>query len=301
MPINIATAFYDAMFGTTDSAHSMSEVEKTALANVREILNSPKLLSKNIPPLPTVLMRLLESLKDPGSDFFDIAEIIEQDPGLATEVLRVSNSCHIHRGEGEICSLRKAVSLLGVAGVSSIAATIMVEKIRPAKPIYYKMFGRQIWLHSLHCAYLCKLLALKYDENEFDAYFLGLIHDIGKIIIFNCLCEAFRSEFPDGTPGSRIYKELMSEMSLDITSFIAREWQLPSVYCLALEQLRGKRESKLSQILYRANVISEAYILLDKNLVTSHQVEELIKKLSFDQANWQQFLAAVPQLEASVD
>ena len=296
----LSTAFYDAMFSTEHIDTEINSIEEKALNNVRKILNNPQKLSKQIPPLPVILLQLINTLKDPNANFMDIATVIEKDPALAVEVLKVANSSLYFRGDGEISSLRNAVSLLGVAGITTISTTILMEKIRPAKPIYYKMFGKQIWIHSVQCAFLCKILASANKQDEFDAYFLGLIHDVGKIIIFNCLCEALSSEFPDSSPGTRAYKELMSEMSAGISFFIAQEWQLPSIYSEALQAQRAITSSTLAELLYKGNLLSEVYLLYKKKGINEQLIEKLLDKLSVDKESWTQFLDVAPDIERSV-
>ena len=136
----LETAFYDAMFNDQHTDVELNSIEEKALSNVREILNSPQKLSKQIPALPVVLLQLIDILKDPNSTFIAITAIIEKDPALAVEVIKVANSSIYYRADGEISSLRNAISLLGIAGISSIATTILMKKIKPKNPIYYKMF-----------------------------------------------------------------------------------------------------------------------------------------------------------------
>ena len=297
----LSTAFYDAMFGTTNNDSEFNNIEEKALQNVRVILNNPQKLSKQIPPLPIILLQLIDALKDPNSNFIGIAIIIEKDPALAIEVLRIANSSLYFRGGNKITSLRNAVSLLGISGVSNISMTILLEKIRPARPIYYKMFGKQIWIHSVQCAFLCQKLAPSYNIDEFDAYFLGLIHDLGKIVIFNCLCDALSSEFSGGTPGSQAYKKVMAEMSADISYFIAVEWQLPKIYCDALQAQRAITSSPLAELLYKGNLLSEVYLLYKKKGINEQTIEKLLTKLSITQNIWEDFLEMVPDIEKNIN
>jgi HD-like signal output (HDOD) protein len=132
------------MFGPEQSTTKINMIEQKALDNVRSILNNPTNLTYQIPPLPTILLQLINLLKDENSKFNDIAEVIEKDPSLAIEVLRVANSTLYFNATGEITSLQKPVSLIGVTGIASISSIILLEKIRPVAPIYYKIFGRQI-------------------------------------------------------------------------------------------------------------------------------------------------------------
>ena len=267
------------------------------------MLNDPERLNQHIPTLPAMLIKLLETLKNPYSDVFDFVNILEQDPAFATEVLRIANSARYCQSDKEVRSLKRAVSLLGLAGLSKIATTLLMANVIPCKPIYYKMFGRQIWVHSMHCATLCELLAGSHGEDEFDGYFLGLIHDIGKIIIFNCLCEALGMIMMDCSPGTKVFKKLMSEMSADISFYIAKEWQLPQLYCDALaEQSVGKEQTKpLSKLLYKANTLSEAYLMQVKGLVTEEELDQLFTLFSFHSSSWQQFSELAVEIEASVN
>ena len=297
----LSTAFYDAMFGTDNTDSEINHIEEKALRNVREILNSPQQLSKQIPPLPITLLQLIDILKDPNSNFIEITNLIEKDPGLAVEVLKVSNSALYFRGNQEITSLRNAVALLGISGITNISTTLLLEKVKPSKPIYYKMFGKQIWIHSVQCAFLCKILAIENKSDEFDAYLLGLIHDIGKIIIFNCLCDALSSEFPDCTPGSQAFKELMAEMSADISYFIAVEWKLPAIYCDALDVQRSVTSSVLSEQLYKGNLLSELYLLYKKDQLSDTLIDTILEKMSVKKSIWEEFLEVAPTIEKSVD
>ena len=295
--VNLKTAFYDAMFGTT--GRGMNTLEKKALENVRGILNSPAKLSSHIRPLPVLLIQLLELLKDPDTDYRELSKLIQQDPSLATRVLRVVNS-PLYRGRVEILDLESAIGRIGIAGISSIASAIMMEKVRPQKPIYYKMFGRLIWVHSLHCAHLCRDYAAISDADQFSGYFLGLIHDVGKIIVFDCLNEALSSGILDGDPGSAVFKETMSEMSMDISTFVAREWALPEEFAVALEQQRMGPETPLAKALLRANACAEIYLLLERGRLKEDDVDDLLEEADYDVDVWRKFQRAAPEIATMV-
>ena len=303
MDIDTSTAFYDVMFDSSKDKQPMNVLEEKALEQVRAVLNDPKRLNQHIPILPAMLIKLLETLKNPYSDVFDFVDILEQDPSFATEVLRVANSARYCQTDQEVRSLKRAVSLLGLSGLSKIATTLLMASVIPCKPIYYKMFGRQIWVHSMHCATLCELLAKDHDENEFDAYFLGLIHDIGKIVIFNCLCEALGMVMMDCSPGTKVFKQLMTEMSADMSFYIAKEWQLPKIYCDALaEQSQGKTQTEpLAQLLFKGNRLSEAYLMQVKGLVTEDELDQLFTLFSFHSSSWEHFSELAVEIEASVN
>ncbi|MEQ8315040.1 MAG: HDOD domain-containing protein [Gammaproteobacteria bacterium] len=293
----LKTAFYDAMFDSDDI--NINPAEELVIARVRTVLNDTNKLSSYIAPMPVLQIQLLELLDKPDVEFSELSSLIEQDPALATRVLRIVNSpLYITRHKPD--DLLSAIRMLGVSGISSITSAILMEKIRPPKPIYYKMFGRQIWEHSLHCAHLCQTLAGQESVDEFSAHFLGLIHDVGKIIVFNCLSEAFCEGALDGDPGSKVFKDMMTEMSTDISYFIARDWELPEKFWVPLQEQSTSRQTPLAKILYRANLCAEIYLLLSRNKIEAKEAESQLELLDCAGQTWQKFQEKAPQLAEAI-
>jgi len=294
---DMKTAFYDAMFDSTDI--NLSAIEEQAIVNVREILNDPKNLSSYISPLPVIQIKLLQLLENPEVEFKELAKLINQDPALATRVLSIVNS-PMYLSRVRATNLLAAIKHLGVSGISSIASSVLMEKVRPHKPIYYRMFGRQIWEHSLHTAFLCRGFCKEQEEDEFSGHFLGLIHDVGKIIVFNCLNDAFSKGIIDGEPGSKIFKDMMSEMSRDISYFIAREWELPEKFWMAMFEQTTKPQSTMAVSLHRANCSAELYLLHEKNKISAAELDLLIDSIQCNGPVWQEFLDKAKPLSQSV-
>lgn len=299
MLTNISTIFYDIMFGDINANIPMSKLETKVLEKVSAILNNPTSLSTHIPTLPAMLVRLLNAIDNPDSSVQSFVEIIEQDPAFALAVLKTANSALYHRGEKEIVSLNRAITFLGLTGLLQIATTLLMAKVIPSKPIYYAMFGKQIWLHSVQCATLCELLASKQDENAFDAYFLGLIHDLGKVIIFDCLSKALAEEI-SSLPGTTIFKKLMTKMSVNISYLISIEWKLPKIYCEALEQQQTKPTSTLAVLLYNANQLGELYLMVNKGVISNAECKKMITKKAIDEDIWLNFTNIAPEIERNL-
>ena len=286
-PINIS-AFYDEVFSDPlDGADRL--LEEQIESRVRAVLTDEAALSSRLKPLPAVALKLTELLRSDAVPFDKLAEIINQDPSLAMQIMKVVNS-PLYRGTVEIRDLKDAIARLGVDGVSSLAMSIAMAALRPPKPIYFKIFGKVIWSHSLHCAHLCQKLAAHEGLDPFTAHFLGLIHDIGKIIIYECLLEVLTKSALAGDPGSEPFKNLMTEMSLDISYFVAREWQLPEDLCDALQQQQYFKElSPLADCLHRANACAELYLLLQKGLIAPENISDILAIYKCPEHIWTKF------------
>ncbi len=292
----LQSAFYDAMFDSAEG--ELNALEQETLDSVRSILTNPAALSSHIRPLPTIQVELLNLINNPDAEYSDFAKLIEQEPALASRVLGIVNSA-LYASANKISNLETAIARIGMQEIANVASSVLMEDIRPPKPIYFKMFGKQIWIHSLQCAFLCKQICAQTGESGFAGHFLGLIHDVGKILVFNCLCDALAGLNYDQTPGSRLFKELMSEMSLDITYFISTEWKLPEAFQIALQQQRKEPETELAQALYKANTVAEMYLLASKRGIDEEQNQLVLEELGVGTELWDSFLEQAKLIECS--
>lgn len=289
------TAFYDAMFPHCDN--SLNKLEIFAKNTIQRSLSDIDELNKRVRPLPALQMKLLELLRNQDTHYLEIADLINQDPSLALRVLKVVNSVQYTAGF-EIKDLATAVARLGINGISDITSTLLMKSLHPPKPIYYKLYGKQIWDHSLHCAYLCKGFSTALGQDGFTGHFLGLIHDIGKILVFECLVEALVSCDTDDEPGSVEFREFITETSLDISYFVAKEWNLPKDICDALQQQRTGSNSPLAIALHCANACAEQYLIENPSNDEDYNLPVLARQDEYFQTVWACFLKEADKLSA---
>jgi HD-like signal output (HDOD) protein len=133
-------------------------------------------------PAVQILPRLIELLHDENSNLYDICNLIKMDPSLVSRVLKLSNSAYFGMASS-VVSLENAVNRLGQLEVYKIVALAcgrsLLEKDLPA----YGIEAAQLWENALGSAITMELLA-KEDNTEADvAYTIGLLHNLGKIVI----------------------------------------------------------------------------------------------------------------------
>ena len=81
---------------------------------------------QQIAPLPRVCAQLAELTAQNSTDAAQLSRLIQSDPALAGELMRVANSPAL-RPRSPIVSLQQAVSWLGVAEVRNIAMAVMLR------------------------------------------------------------------------------------------------------------------------------------------------------------------------------
>jgi putative two-component system response regulator len=114
---------------------------------------------------------LFDTVRD---DSDDLASAVEAEPLLAAAILRKANAIF---GAEATVKLNVACARLGKRNIRACVVRNGVLSTGPYGP-------EQLWEHSLRCATTARLLAeqtLIMDADE--AYTLGLLHDIGKILL----------------------------------------------------------------------------------------------------------------------
>jgi len=142
----------------------MDNVQKI-LANVIELQS-----------MPTVFLEALDSIQDPKINAIKLSSIISKDMALTTKLLRLVNSPYYGFAK-EITQVNNAVALLGFRTVKDI---IMMMAL---KPMMLSQNGKDLWEHSLRCAYAAQFFAENIIEVAADEVFtIGFLHDIGRVL-----------------------------------------------------------------------------------------------------------------------
>lgn len=189
----------------------------------------------DLPPFPQAVQKVLALIHDPESNAADLAGILSTDQVLAAKVLRWANSAY-YGMENRIVTMQQAIVVLGMSILQELVMTYsMSGHLNRALPGYALQPG-ELWKHALGTGIGAKLISkqrhLKFDE---EAYFSGLMCDIGKLIFERLLRENVldKSEWKQ-----------QSFLDLERTNFgvdhailgaeMARTWQLPESLVAAI-------------------------------------------------------------------
>ncbi len=132
-----------------------------------------------LPVQPGAAMRLLWMLEDPRTSAADLGRLIESDPALSTQVIRLANTA-FYGLSGKVSSAWRAVTVLGLATVRAIATTAAFD--------LFSEKGRSVpddfWPHSVTTAAASAALARRVGVQPNEAFSAGLLHDIGSALVF---------------------------------------------------------------------------------------------------------------------
>jgi len=132
-----------------------------------------------LPVQPGAAMRLLWMLEDPRTSAADLGRLIESDPALSTQVIRLANTA-FYGLSGKVSSAWRAVTVLGLATVRAIATTAAFD--------LFSEKGRSVpddfWPHSVTTAAAAAAIARRIGVQANDAFSAGLLHDLGSALVF---------------------------------------------------------------------------------------------------------------------
>jgi HD-like signal output (HDOD) protein len=146
-----------------------------------EALASPQAIA----PLPRVCAQLAELTAQQAPDAVHLSRLIQSDPALAGEVMRVANSPAL-RPRASIVSLQQAVSWLGVAEVRNIATAVMLRGevfVAPGHDQESEELWREAWLAALWA----KEVARERRRHVESAFLAALMHRTGAALALKVL------------------------------------------------------------------------------------------------------------------
>lgn len=290
-------AFYSYLFGSSSDLHCFKndELAEFTLDKIERLLSSPKLILDSLPILPMSLAKVIDQLNNKDFDTDGLVASIQQEPAIAAKVIELANSAYYNRNNREISDLKSAFMVLGTKGLSEGVINGFVNKMVPQSSIYFKQYGKKIWQHSLSTGVIAKALVASSAQKESaaHAYFIGLICNLGDVIIYQLMVDAFSVVHPDYQPNSTLFKSVMAKNSKRLTYFIAKYWNFPNsiLEVLAL-QAKVKKSALLPALhkkmpiacfVYEAQLLSELEMRLTQETFENDYIEEVSNSLLYTQ------------------
>ncbi|WP_299178806.1 HDOD domain-containing protein [uncultured Neptuniibacter sp.] len=161
-----------------------------------------------LPMLPGILFQLMKF--DPeDTEFYDhMLLLAKSDPPLAAFIIGYSNSA-LSSPNQKIDTLQKALTRVGSRTIIELLTALSVSKVFVPQKDEHKA----IWRHSVEVASFSAFLARLSPEEHLEpdsAYLSGLLHDIGRFVLFQIAPDALNETDAKGwsTPDELISAEV---------------------------------------------------------------------------------------------
>ncbi|WP_373499245.1 HDOD domain-containing protein [Desulfococcus sp.] len=189
-----------------------------------------------LPTLPGIAMKLLDAVRKKEPDIGEIDRIISSDAVLTTKILKLANS-PFYGFKFKITTIQRAISMLGLNTIKSLALSFSVTTTyynKNVKGINYTQF----WKDSIVGAVSAKLLAEKISPAlSADAFFMGLLKDMGALTLAYGLPEAYAqvvSAVEDGESLHEAETRVLGFNHMEMGEYLANSWGLPENFCIPI-------------------------------------------------------------------
>lgn len=181
-------------------------------------------------PLPTTVKTVLDLTKDPYTSLKLLGDTLEKDQAMASRVLKLANSS-FYGFSRQVKTIPHAVVCLGFNTIKQMVLSAHTFGILENKVQAYELEKGEMARHSVAVAILSRELAQKLKHyNPDEIYLMGLLHDIGKVVLneyadeiftevlhhnIKYKCEFFNSE-----------KEIFGYNHAQVGSAVCEKWNL---------------------------------------------------------------------------
>ncbi len=145
--------------------------------------------------IPALMGQILSAVKDPETSSRELYKLISHDHALAEKVVRVANSA-LFGHSGEVKDIGQAIMLLGYDRIKSIALGMSVMALFPAQKSFNPV---NLWRHSYEVAVFAEAFSEVICMTcPKECFLSGLLHDIGRIILYKVDAKGFLEIGPEG-------------------------------------------------------------------------------------------------------
>lgn len=236
--------------------------------------------------LPEAVIKIKQLIDDDATSMDDIAEVINYDPAIMSQVLKISNSA-LYKFPNTITTVSKAIQVIGTRSIYDLVLAYGVASA--FKDINTDVVDlEKFWEQGVSCALLCKYLAEEVGLKEPEKLFVcGLLHNLGELVLVQLNPEKANkcADISSENPPLMLQKMHLGFSYADISAELLKLWGIPD----DIRQIVAK--THVAQ--YKANskeekIIQLAYLLalnnVNSELYSTHNnvTEEMYESLGID-------------------
>lgn len=265
---------------------------------------------KHLPPVSHAALKLVTLLDRAEAGNDEIVEVLKHDSVLTAKLLRACNSPAVGLEE-PVTSVDQAVLILGHTQILQMVTALAFGGPMSVQLPGYAIDADELWRHSLICASSAEIVGRRNPEfiDSSVAFTLGLLHDIGKLVMSQFLTEesqaAVRARVAAGVPASDAEREFFGTDHAEVGACLLEMWRLPEEIVEAVANHHRpvlEPRPRFSVVTHVGNCLAhlagaapgwEAYALRGD--------ERVLKFLAIDASTVEQLIIAVQESFARAD
>jgi HD-like signal output (HDOD) protein/CheY-like chemotaxis protein len=222
----------------TESLHALSQArEAVACGKISSLVGK----MESLPTPSDTYLALIKALNSDSNPITRIADILERDPSLCAKILQAVNSAMFGSGRAVVC-LTEALQLLGLQVLKALILTIQVFDFYQNPKLKEQL--EQIWTHSSKVARRARHFAAESGwaaEICNEAFFAGLLHDIGRVVLIASPEQERHALFPEYDSAHDDFSAhfaLSHAVEAEAGAYLLSIWGIPETIVTAVRTFR---------------------------------------------------------------
>jgi HD-like signal output (HDOD) protein len=221
--------------------------------------------------LPEAVVKIKQLIDDDAASMEEIAQVINYDPAIMTQILKISNSA-LYKFPSKITTVSKAIQVIGTNAVYDLVLAYGVANAFKDMPTNIVDLDR-FWEQAISCSLLAKFLAEELSIKEPEKFFVcGLLHNLGELVVVRInpqVSEQCTEVSEENSPLSLQLKHLGFSYA-EVGGRLLRLWGLPEgIY---------KPIFKQHASVYKAETIEEQIVQLSVALALNNVYKDVYAK-----------------------
>lgn len=180
---------------------------------------------------PAVLVKVAELTKNPNADLDTICGLLRNDGPLAAEIIRISNSAY-YAPAALHSNLTSAMNYIGMREIFRVVNLSLSQRIFARDLPGYGISASDYWSDSVSAALVMDALAKRSGLNPEDAYTIGILHAIGRVLINRVIEEQRFTIYWDGCQPIQEWER--ASVGFDYAeagAMLLEHWNFPALTC----------------------------------------------------------------------
>jgi len=174
-----------------------------------------------------VLSRLSPMLKDPNSDIENVARLVSSDSALAASIIRISNSAFYASG-AKVGDVPSALGKVGFNEALRLVGMALSKQVFMRDLEVYGVTADVYWSESYFTGLFLEAIGRQLGLDPNDAYMVGLLHAIGKVVLNELVDPEQVEVYWDPTLKAEEWEEVMFGVHYDEAGSVLLEaWKFP--------------------------------------------------------------------------
>ena len=243
----------------------------------------------DLPAVPEVVAEVIALTEDPEIELTDMVAAIEKDPALTAKVLKISNSSYYGMRQ-VVGSLRLALVVLGIREVRNVVLGIGIIDTLRLDRAKVLLDPTNFWDHSFKTGGLARRLTAHFDlALQGEEFVAGLLHDIGKLVLWRQNADEYKKVFRAAASPSEILQHIERDAfgfdHADIGAALAKSWNMPETLVDAIGYHHERDDLSLSDAAdpQLAALIRIADLAMNED---QRDPEEVLEEVCMDDTAW---------------